>query len=515
MHLSIPESKATNETLTQARRALPILARILCTLAVLLLALRRGGAHAVAAQWSPVDWSRPLNLSNSPPSSRHPAIVADALGYVHVFWSEDIGGEIVQPEDTGGTGNSIVYTCWDGTSWTRPVDVLIVPEEQIAEFVAVDVDVENRLHAVWTGQWNLYYSQAPAWQASSAHAWSAPVVVAADSARTMWESDILAASQGNLHIVYATRGDEVGVYHIRSQDGGHTWSLATRLSTPFDPLEASFSNVKIIEDGAGYLHAIWQTNQDDGFGQAIYYARSTDEGESWSLSVRFGYRDPGDYEASWPYIAAKGESELHLIYVDGARKGRNHRVSTDNGQTWSEPRRVIAEMEGVNGYVIPLVDGSGQIHLIVNMRTVVGQVVGIYYARWLGTDWSLVEPVDVSSSAAPSAHRTAAAVRLGNELHVVYNQFDGAEIWHIRGTLAGIEPAPALALPQIPLQPTLTPVIAALTPKPTTAQTQPSTELAKALSATTSRTVDTFLPGLGASLLLVIAVIVWTRVRPQ
>lgn len=490
------------------------LIRSIHLLTILLLLPCWWGVMSATAKSGTVIWSKPANLSDTPQSSGHPAIVADVYGCVHVFWSEDVGGEPVQPEDTGGHGNSIFYTRWDGVSWTPPTDILFVPGESIADFVSVDIDAEGRLYAVWTGQWDFYFSTAPGWQADSAHAWSKPVVVATNSARSFWESDIAVDASANLHIVYATRGDAAGIYYTCSHDGGATWELATRLSEPFDRLERGFSNVKVITDGAGCLHAVWQTIQEEGYGQAVYYVRSTDEGQSWSAPVQLGYRDPEDYEASLPCLTATGESELHLIYLDGSSKGRCHRISLDGGETWSEAYDIITNMEGVNGYVIPLVDGSGQMHLVVNMRTRAGMVVGIYYAHWLGSGWSPVVPVDVSSPAAHSAHYTAAAVRLGNELHVVYNQIRSGEIWYLRGALPAVEPEPALALPLPQTSPPPTPTMAAATLTPAARSERRPIDLA-APSSVTSPVSSALLPGIGTALALVISVIVWARVRSR
>ena len=47
-------------------------------------------------------------------------------------------------------------------------------------------------------------------------------------------------------------------------------------------------------------------------------------------------------------------------------------------------------MVGVNGYVVPIADGAGQLHLMIDMRTKDTQTVGIYYARWLRDSWSPV-----------------------------------------------------------------------------------------------------------------------------
>lgn len=402
---------------------------------------------SAVAQSDDVIWSEPLCLSNTPTSSGRPAIVSDVYGYVHVFWSEEVGGEPLGPEELSGQGNTIFYTRWDGETWTPPVDILFVPGDEIAYFLTVDIDAENRIHAVWTGQTEFYYSNALSYEAVSAHAWRMPIVIATDSARSGGESSIVSDRRGGLHVAYATRGDGAGIYHIRSDDGGETWGPAVQLSEPLDRLEKSQGNVRVIADQAGGLHAVWQTFQAEGFGQAIYYTRSIDGGANWDAPTQLRYRGPEELWVEWPYLLSSPEFGLQLIYTNGSNQGRAYRASTDGGQTWSEPELILSEMEGVNGYVMPLVDGSGQEHLIVNMRTKSSNIVGIYYARWLGDRFSTSVPVDVSSPAAPSAHFAAAAVRLGNELHVVYNQLRGAEIWHVRGDISSATRSEAAPLP--------------------------------------------------------------------
>jgi hypothetical protein len=393
-------------------------------------------------------WSPPMNISNTPQLSTHPAIVADGHGYVHVFWSEEVGGPPRGSGDLDGHGNTILYMRWDGASWTPPVDILFVPGEPIAEYAAVYVDNENRIHLVWTGLDNFYYSSAASWEAGSAHAWGKPVLIASNNARSRGESSVVVDANGNLHIVYATRGDGAGIYYIRSQDAGATWTFPSRLSQPLSMLELSYSSIKLMVDDAGYLHVVWQTNQQEGYGQAVYYARSINGGGQWSAPWQFGYRDPGDIFVEWPYLTARGDGEIHLIYIDGGTRGRLHRTSRDNGATWSEPRYIVAELEGINGYVFPVVDANSGMHLIANMRTHSDQRIGVYYAEWVENGWSQVVPLDNTSPGAMTAHYTAATVRLGNEIFIVYTQISVGEIWMLRGILQSVEALPALEIPQ-------------------------------------------------------------------
>jgi len=437
-------------------------------LLVMLLLLSFYGESPAVAQSGPIVWSPHTNLSNSPQASAHPAIVADDYGLVHVFWSEEVGGKPVTPgEGIRNTGNSIFYTRWDGQSWSAPLDILFVPHEVRAEWPVATIDAENKLHVLWESYTTVYYSSAPSWDADSAQNWSQPLLLTASSNSTPWGAGIAADVQGTLHVVYAAIGDEEGLNYTRSTDGGETWELPFRLYGPFAPSEEPPSMVQIVTDEAGRLHVVWQRNQVEGSGYGVYYARSTNGGETWDAPIQLADRDPEDFSVGTPYLIANGASELHLIYVDGAytgSKGRFHRISRDGGASWGEPMLIIPELVGINGYVMPVLDGAGQMHLIANMRTEEEQAVGIYYARWLGTGWSPVTPIDVSI---PQIHYTAVTVRLGNELHIVYNQLRGAEIWHIHGLVSQLTPQPTLALPTptLPAQPTQTaaPTLSAVT----------------------------------------------------
>jgi hypothetical protein len=491
--------------------------RLVCVQVVLLCILWLSLVPPIVAQEGPISWSKPLDLSNTPRGSGHPAVITDGYGYVHVFWSEDMDGRLMRPQDALPSGNSLLYSRWDGESWTEPNDILSVPNDTLADFVSVTIDSNNRLHVVWSGQQNIYYSSAPSWQAHSAQAWSKPVILSENSARSSYMNSIAADNtSGDLHVAYATRGQEAGVYYTRSIGGETDWTSPVKLSVAFDDLEDSFANVQIVLDGAGRLHAVWQTNQSEGYGQAIYYARSVDHGETWSQAIQLGYRGPDDFDVGLPYIVARGSSELHLIYQAGSKPiGRYHRISRDGGATWTEPIHILTDMEGINGYIVPLVDGAGRMHLIVNMRTRDTQVVGIYYSSWLETGWSPVRPLATEAPYGPSAHYTAATVGSGNELHVVWTQLRLGEIWYLRGIIAGVTSVPTLPrpLPETPT-PALSPTRNAPTPTSKSTPQPTAQQIDRTFPATASVTKDNSLVyGVGASLVLVLGCVITITLR--
>ncbi len=447
----------------------------------LLIVLVFAFAQPSAAAQGTVQWTEPLNISDSQTTSTHPAIVADAYGYVHVFWCEDVNGREVAPDEVGDPPNTILYRRWDGQAWTEPVDILAVPGDALADYVAATVDNENRLHLVWTGLVNLYHSSAPANLAGSARAWSTPEVIATDSARSGYESDVAVDSQGNVHIVYAAGGSGAGVFHTMTASAGGAWTTPVRISDYLRSNEVAFAHVRLAADGAGRLHAAWSTSNLNGYGQAVYYARSDELGSAWEPAVLLADALTNTGFVGFPNLLAVGRDDLILIYVGEQARGRIERTSTDGGKTWSEGRPILDSMTGVNGFMIPLQDGAGSLHLIVNMRPVADQRTGIYYAPRSGFDWAPIIPVAVDEPYGPDAHYADATIRLGNEIHVVWKQHHGAEIWYARGMVYGVSPAAAQAVPAMSL-PT------AIPPRPRREAPTPYREPTASPPAVTGRT---------------------------
>jgi hypothetical protein len=409
------------------------LALIICLLHGLLTPVI---AHADSPrQGEVVTWSTPINLSNTPQNSDHPAVAADGYGRVHVLWSEDLGGAPTANNEAHTPGNSIMYRGWDGNSWSEPVDVLFVPDEVIAEFVNVEIDQENTIHAIWNGYSNFYYSAVPALFAGSGDAWSRPIAIARDSARSPYPIDIAVDRERHLHVVYATRGPDAGIYHVRSLDNGKSWEFASKLTPGLEVPEESLSSVMAVCDAEGGLHVVWQTNDSVGIGYAVYYSRSLDSGSTFSEPVKFKQREAGESFVEWPYIIVTGQQRLGVLYTNGGIRGRAYQESSDRGLTWSKAVPILTEMEGVNGYVVPLLDAARRLRLVVNMRTTSGQVNGVYFTTMDGRQTLPVQPIDVASEAAPWAHSTSATVRLGNEVHLVYVNYPGFDIWYAHGHL--------------------------------------------------------------------------------
>lgn len=487
-------------------RRLVLLVRLFISLFLLLGASPPNGAAAQA----PVTWSEPFNISDSATSSIHPAVVTDSYGHVHVFWCEELGGREIAEDELPDAPNTIMYRRWDGEAWTAALDILVVAGDPLADFVAAAVDDDNQLHLVWTGLSSIYYSTASAVEAHSVRAWSMPKLVAPDSARTAYEADVAVDVDGRVHIAYATGGNQPGVYHVAERADSPGWTLPVRISDRLRTNETAYMHVRFLIDAADRLHAVWGTSNPNGYNQAVYYARKGGDRATWGAPILLADAEINTGFTGFPNLLAYGQDELVLIHVDQGNRGRIERTSRDGGRTWTEPRFILSRMEGVNGFLIPLVDGGGGLHLVINMRPSSNQRVGIYYAPRAGPSWSPITPVAVDEPFGPSAHYTDAGVRLGNEIHAVWTQLRGGEVWHVRGVISDLEPLSAQEVTEVPKA---TPVATLAEP---TAAVAPSTATEVPMVSSTS-TVPAWMPFVAATVpvaLLLAGVAVWqTRKR--
>lgn len=140
----------------------------------------------------------------------------------------------------------------------------------------------------------------------------------------------------------------LGVWMIRSTDGGHTWSV------PYDSLIGSPHGPIQLADGR-LLYAGKDCNRTGKVG----FAQSTDDGQTWRWLVEIPQR-PGDNSLA-------DYHELHAVEAADGRivaQLRNHNTnnfletlqteSSDGGKSWSEPHSI--GVWGVPSHLLRLKD---------------------------------------------------------------------------------------------------------------------------------------------------------------
>lgn len=350
---------------------------------------------------------------------RRSAIVVDASGVAHLFW-------LYQPDKDNPSDMSIMYAHWKDGDWSEANDVLRTPGGGLGWPRAVATS-DGQIHIIWTaGGQRLWYSSAPAEQASDARSWRAPITIGYDPLG----GDIATDKVGTLHVVYTTGQPTAPVYYIQSAGGTH-WSDPVQVFG-YAPEYAGSGGVRIAVDGRGRLHVVWDTatlpNGWPLLGE--WYARSENGGASWSDALQLGSGEQGEGA-----VVAVGDDEIHIVWRGSSGAGKTyHQWSADGGASWWGPT-VFDPDGGFSGPQNLVVDSAGDVHLV---RSDGG------YQWWDGLRWSPV-PATFADSGEPAA----AAVGLGNQLHYINSRMEGpgVSIWH-RICLLESPAIPAVPLPE-------------------------------------------------------------------
>jgi hypothetical protein len=89
-------------------------------------------------------------------------------------------------------------------------------------------------------------------------------------------------SAGNLYAVWRTRHHiDIDIFFARSTDGGQTWSSAVRIN---DDIRQAF-NPSLAVDTQGHVFVAWQ-NHPGTVATDIYLSQSSDGGRTWSKERR-------------------------------------------------------------------------------------------------------------------------------------------------------------------------------------------------------------------------------------
>ena len=370
-------------------------------------------------QQTDTGWAPFVNLSRTSTSSTYPTIVADAEGYVHVVWSEDVGGKTrnmlyntdgsplldsrdVQANNLTETGNTLYYTRWDGEKWLDPIDIQ-VNTVGLVQYPQAVVDMHGTLHLIWVASEGrvarLLYSQATASKADSAQAWSKPIVLEESIMFAYYPADIVTDSAGGLHIVFSQVGAAPGAYVINSSNGGRTWSTPIEIFRTYDSVgdQEGISPIRLMIDKAGIMHATWTRFGSDGNGKNIYYSQSQDSGETWTKPFEVAAWQPGWYEVDWLSVGVNGK-EIHVVWEGSSDiAALNERVSPDGGQTWGDAHQILNNVRGENGFADLVLDSADQLHLLVVQRGDANAITqGVWHTVWEKDHWQ--DPILIGTS---------------------------------------------------------------------------------------------------------------------
>ena len=358
-------------------------------------------------------WTEPYRLSSEAGKASEGYLAADQYGYVHCFWTE----VLFENRQT-----VIKYARFDGTTWTKPNDIYVTNKGIVS--VSPVVDQQGILHIAWAEGLigPAYYTYAPANNALSAQSWAKPIQINVPARVVHLRAD----SKGVLHMLYIDQTDTAGLYYIRSEDKGSTWSDPVWLDPDILPGHIPDSLSFELDEKDG-LHAVWfyGTREENETPDLVRYAHSLDGGHTWSVPFLIDrQREETNHLLTFagPVMTVQGQT-VHVIWAAGSLPHRYHRFSMDAGQTWSEPVQIFGDLHG-QAFDGLAVDRAGRVHFFGQIR----YPMGIYHAYWDQIRWSKPSLVYLISEDGSEesmgdrvhAHYTLPVIRAGNQLVLTF-----------------------------------------------------------------------------------------------
>lgn len=380
------------------------------------------------AQQAENTWSQPVDATQDSTAQMgsFDLLLCDPYQNAYLLWAEqsDSGAAVYLRTDAGG-------------NWSKARDVIAVPGAVIFNLAAAISKPDDLLHVIWSDQYlrgNLYYTNAPLADAQQPASWATPQLL---GQAVDWAS-IKTDTRGTVHVVYGTT-DESGlshtIYHLKSTDGGTTWSDPDVAYSVVSALPALIRPEMAI-DGRDRLHVGVSLNSYEyGAYSEVGYIRSEDGGQSWSPYRQVQNTGSTFQGVAWIAPYAFDDDNIHLTWHDPRRM---HMWSPDGGKTWREPQEIMPLAAAFGGRNELTQDSAGVLHVV----TAVGN--GVYSASWNGSEWSAPEQID--SRFIDPHGQTIMACR-GNQLLVAYYDRTGDnKVWYATRSVT----APAIAQQPVP-----------------------------------------------------------------
>jgi hypothetical protein len=226
-----------------------------------------------------LDWSKPVNLSNSG-ASTNPSVVVDTEGVIHVIWFDELDG--------------YKYTnSPDGVEWSSPKKVNF-PFPSLGDTKPTLVVDNKEIHILWRDQVSnkLYYSRSLSSALDVPSRWTNFT----ELANAVVSYDVKVGNEGNLYVSYISiEGSDTippGVVFRRLDGSGWSQPQILYPSQYFRSLKPEDANIHIGVSGGNTTDTVlivW----DDRIQKRIFLARSLDGGSEWENPVQIS--GPEDY----------------------------------------------------------------------------------------------------------------------------------------------------------------------------------------------------------------------------
>jgi hypothetical protein len=293
-------------------------------------------------------WSGKIRLTWNGDFNNYPDIAVDSGDNIHLGWSRQIdtslNREIYYKNSSDG-----------GSSWSTPQR--LTWNSNSSKYPNVVVDTNDYIHIVWEdvsfGKKEILYKKST----DVGTTWSALVRLTYNNNYSLIPC-LAVDSEDHLRLAWAesTVSGSDDIYFKRSQDAGTTWSGPTRLTWS----HTDCLNPDIAINSNKIIFIVWQDFNSGN--DEIYFKKSNDGGLSWSILTRLTWNSGHSQQ---PDLAVDSSDKIHLIWEDSTSGHSNiyYKNSTNAGNTWS-PLTQLTWTSQVFYYPAIAVDSNDKIYIV-------------------------------------------------------------------------------------------------------------------------------------------------------
>ena len=311
----------------------------------------------ITASWFPTPtppplWSSPTTVTEGDELISSPILLSSPTNRIHALWATVEG--------------RIFYAHFEEDRWTQPVSILISPGEKVGELSAV-IDPNGYIFIAWDvpGSKEIFYSWVQESVANVANMWfssqSLPIT------NTIRSPQVRIDPEGRVEIAFVIPVNEGrGIYLLQSlepirEDESLQWQPP---QTIFNAEEAGWSMVdelRLTESVDGTKIILLNRFDPPPGGEAIGLYTSHFTNDIWTVP-----RELAQDTITWSQVLSSPEGTVHVAWQikgEGNQSTLWHIFSTDQGQSWSDPTRVLGFSSG-EGPASLAFDQAGRLHLV-------------------------------------------------------------------------------------------------------------------------------------------------------
>jgi hypothetical protein len=315
-----------------------------------------------------------VNINADSSQQGTPSIALDNNGTIHVVWSDyrnDADGFFVPSGGIDGANNLDIYyanSTDGGTTWNQGIRVNddLGLANQGTGFRSIAVDKNDNIHIVWfdlrnNTQGDIYYANS-----TDGGLFFNENIKVNDAPNGSWDPSIAIDGNDNIYIVWTDNRNDTtksDIFFSRSIDGGLSFSPNMKVND--DNLTSIEQRTPSIATGNGIIGIVWSDSRNSGY-ESIYYANSTDNGDSFNINRRVD----DDYTAPFKArpVLAINDNKIGIAWAD-KRNGEYDIYfanSTDDGNSFSENQQVN-DYESINkrqGFPSIAMNNYGRIYIV-------------------------------------------------------------------------------------------------------------------------------------------------------